>query len=155
MWGSLPFFGKFTGDGVLFLWDTDLSTQTGIGNIAISLQEICEDYTNQLVPKLDREMTKVPERLRVGIARGQILSIGEDKDFVGPCINMAARLHKLASLSFAVSRRGFDPREYLPGMKDDLLIKRIPVRGVGTSEPVIVLKEEFEGLSHEEKEMFI
>ncbi len=25
LWGSLPFFGKFTGDGALFLWDTDLS----------------------------------------------------------------------------------------------------------------------------------
>ena len=38
IWGSLPFFGKFTGDGVLFLWNTDLSGGgTGIGHIARKL----------------------------------------------------------------------------------------------------------------------
>jgi len=112
IWGSLPFFGKFTGDGALFLWDTDLSMgQSGIGNITISLRHICEQYQTEFHPKISKEIAKVPKKLRVGIARGQVLSIGDNNDFVGPCINMASRLQKLGSLSFAISRRGFNPKE--------------------------------------------
>ncbi|MBW2646947.1 MAG: hypothetical protein JRE23_12400 [Deltaproteobacteria bacterium] len=155
IWGSLPFFGKFTGDGVLFLWDTDLSGGvTGIGHIAWNLKDICEQYSDDLQPRLTDSLAKTPNRLRVGIARGQVLSVGDGNDFVGPCINMAARLQKLGSLSFAVSRRGFDPKICFKGRKKHLVLKKLPIRGVGEDEPVLLLKKEFDALSDEEKAKF-
>jgi class 3 adenylate cyclase len=155
IWGSLPFFGKFTGDGVLFLWDTDLSGGApGIGHIARKLKEICNKYSDDLQPRLAESLAKTPKRLRVGIARGQVLSIGDGNDFVGPCINMAARLQKLGSLSFAVSRRGFDPKECFKDFVKQLVLKKLPIRGVGEDEPVLLLKNEFEALSDEDKAQF-
>jgi len=83
------------------------------------------------------------------------MSVGEGKDFVGPCINMAARLQKLGSLSFVVSRRGIDPDKCFPQKKEGFVIKKIHIRGIGTEEPVIVLKEEFDSLTKEERALFI
>lgn len=155
LWGSLPFFGKFTGDGVLFLWNTDLSGgATGIGNIVLQLRIICSDYLTELYPILSKNLSKVPKRLRVGIARGQVMSVGENKDFVGPCINMAARLQKLGSLSFAVSRKGFDPDECFPSWKNAFVIKKIHIRGIGEEEPVILLAQEYNALNKKEKALF-
>lgn len=148
IWGTLPFFGKFTGDGVLFLWNTDLpGGLSAIGNIAISLKEICDDYLSKFRPTISHSLSKVPGRLRVGIARGQVISIGGGRDFVGPCINMASRLQKIGSLSFAVSRRGFKPDEcFAESWKDLLVQKKISIRGVGEEESVLVLKKEFNAL---------
>lgn len=155
LWGSLPFFGKFTGDGALFLWDTDLSGGlTGIGNIAWNLKKICEDYAENLQPRLAESCAKIPKRLRVGIARGQVLSVGDGNDFVGPCINMASRLQKLYSLSFAVSRRGFDPNKCFKHIKSQLVQKKLQIPGVGEDEPVLLLSKEFATLSEEEKAQF-
>lgn len=155
IWGSLPFFAKFTGDGVLFLWNTDLSGgPTGIGHIARNLSEICDDYLSDLQPRIAESFSKTPQRLRVGIARGQILSVGNGSDFVGPCINIAARLQKIASLSFAVSRRGFDPKECFKSIQKQLVVKKLPIRGVGDDEPVIIRKKEFNALSDDEKALF-
>lgn len=155
IWGSLPFFGKFTGDGVLFLWNTDLSRgMTGIGNIAWRLKGVCEDYVTDLQPRLTASLAKTPKRLRVGIARGQVLSVGEGNDFVGPCVNMAARLQKLGTLSFAVSRRGFDPKECFKNVERHFVVKKLGIRGVGEDEPVLLLKKEFAALSDEEKGQF-
>lgn len=155
IWGSLPFFGKFTGDGVLFLWDTDLSGgRTGIGHIARKLKEVCDEYSSDLQPQLAENLAKTPKRLRVGIARGQVLSVGDGNDFVGPCINMAVRLQKLGSLSFAVSRRGFDPKICFTTFEKHLVLKKLQIRGVGEDEPVLLLKEEFAALSDEEKARF-
>lgn len=155
IWGSLPFFGKFTGDGVLFLWDTDFSGGlTGIGHIARKLKEICDEYSDNLRARLTESLAKIPKRLRVGIARGQVLSVGDGNDFVGPCINMAARLQKLGSLSFVVSRRGFDPKVCFKSILKHLVLKKIPIRGVGEDEPVLLLKKEFTALSDEEKAKF-
>ena len=110
IWGSLPFFGKFTGDGAPFLWDTDLSgNDPGIGNIILRMVEITDLYLTEFYPRLQQHYSKVPRRLRVGIARGQVLSIGKGKDYVGPCINIASRIQKLSLLSFAASRRGINP----------------------------------------------
>ncbi len=157
IWGSLPFFGKFTGDGALFLWDTDLSRgQTGIGNIAVALKEICAKYSREFYPVICKDIAKVPKKLRVGIARGQVLSIGGDSDYVGPCINMSSRLQKLAQLSYVISRRGFDPRaSFSKEWQKEILIRRINVRGIGQNEPVIILKKEYQAMSKEDKKLFV
>ncbi len=155
LWSSLPFLGKFTGDGVLFLWDTDFSGGlTGIGNAAMNLKNICDDYSNYFQPQLAKSFSKTPKRLRVGIARGQVLSIGDGNDFVGPCINMAARLQKLYSLSFAVSRRGFDPVECFPTKRKLLVLKKLPIRGFSEDEPILLLRKEYDALSDEDKAQF-
>lgn len=156
LWSGLPFFGKFTGDGALFLFDIEsFPGPMGIGNSAVCLRNICNDYKKSFYPSLLSDFSKPPGRLRVGIARGHVLSIGEDKDFVGPCINMAARLQKVASLSFAMSRRGFDlNRHFGTNVGSKLIKKRFAIRGVGTAEPIYVIREEFDELSEEEKSLF-
>ena len=50
-------------------------------------------------------MSRVPLKLRCGIARGQIMSIGDASLFVGPCINVAARLQKLGKFSLPFKKR--------------------------------------------------
>jgi len=156
IWGSLPFMAKFTGDGVLFLWNTDLSGgATGIGNILLELRKVCKSYSTEFFPEISKHHAKVPRRLRVGIARGQIISVGDRSDFVGPCINMASRLQKLGSLSFAASRRGIDPSECFGKISaKEFLLKRVDIRGVGEEEVVLVLKDEFASLPKKESKLF-
>src|SRR5215217_2693774 len=44
LWSHLPFFGKFLGDGVLFIWDvTDMGGEAK-RNIVESFDVICNDY---------------------------------------------------------------------------------------------------------------
>jgi hypothetical protein len=157
VWGSLPFFSKFSGDGVMFLWDTghNVETYSSIGNIVALLKTICEDYINNFLPKIKNRVARPPLRLRCGIARGQIISIGNGKDFVGACINTASRLQKVSQLSFACSRRGFDPDKcFDESIKTWFIVKRVSIRGVGEDELILVLKEEFESLSSDEKKYF-
>ena len=142
LWAELPFFCKFLGDGVLFLWkiDTDkiaevdkkLSsdkvtnlTQEFICNIVATLCEICQSYQTFLK---EREMSYVdpPTRLRCGIARGDAFPLGGNRDFVGPCINIASRLQKFNELSFGVSARGIDDKYFGAGYQSDFLKKRYP-----------------------------
>lgn len=152
-WAPLPFFGKFLGDGVLFLWDTALILGPySIGNIALSLVNICKSYETVFVNNAATSYTNLPPRLRVGMARGQVLAIGGGTDFVGSCINMAARLQKLGSLSFAASRRGFDPQACLhPKAAGDFVVKKTAIRGIGNDERVVILKKELDALPPEEK----
>src|SRR5207248_701927 len=79
-----------------------------IRNIVFNLHIICEKYKAQFIPKVNRLVSKPPPSLRCGIARGQIISVGDGNDFVGSCINVASRLQKLSNLTFAISKRGFD-----------------------------------------------
>lgn len=151
IWGSLPFYAKFLGDGILFLWDTDLSGgDTGINNVVKRLRNITNRYANECFPKVSKHVSKPPSRLRCGIARGQIVTVGNGHDFVGPCLNIASRLQKVSTLSFAVSRRGID----LSKMKD-FILKKVELRGIGDQELIFVTKSEFEKLPTKEKRKFI
>ena len=142
LWYELPFFAKFLGDGVLFLWDDRSLTPEARVNVIEYMEAICDDYRRLLLPKLNRKFTKPPPKLRCGIARGQITSIGNGSDFVGPCINMASRLQKLeeGQFSFAATRKGFTPKG-----RSFRLIK-IRIRGMTNPELVYVLKREFKQL---------
>jgi len=156
LWGSLPFFGKFLGDGVLFLWDTEkLFGSKGLGNVVVGLREICEDYEDKFFKIASESYSEVPNRLRVGIARGQALAIGDGRDFVGPCINMASRLQKIASLPFALSRRGFDPeRCFHQDHQDDMMVTKTKIRGIGEGELIIIYRKDYEELSEDDKALF-
>lgn len=143
LWCPLPFFAKFLGDGVLFLWDTKSISKTDLGNIVVSLKAICDAYRKEFLPKVQDRFVKLPPRLRCGIARGQVVSVGEKADFVGPCINMAARLQKLEEYSFAFSRRGFDlKRNFHPVWEKRFVAKKIEIRGISDQEVVYVPAKE-------------
>lgn len=156
LWGKLPFFHKFMGDGVLFLWDVNDLYKTDIGNIVVNLLNVCKSYDDEFYPAVVKHFSQPPTKLRCGIARGQVIAIGNGEDFVGPCINMAARLQKLGSLTFAISRRGFDPVEYLnEEWHDTFIVKKTSIRGISKAELVCVVKEQFRKLPQGEKTDFI
>ena len=155
LWGKFPFFAKFTGDGILFLWNTSGLGQASMGNIIINLYKICRLYKKDFLPKQQKNFAHIPELLRCGISRGQVITIGGGKDFVGPCINVASRLQKVSQLSFAFSRKGFSNEECFGKVwRDQFIQKRIAVRGVSKDELVCICRDEFENLPDEEKAFF-
>jgi hypothetical protein len=154
LWGHLPFFAKFLGDGVLFLWDTRNLDPESLGNIVISLRSICLEYSEKFLPDIKKIVSKPPVKLRCGIARGQIISIGDGKDFVGPCINVAARLQKIGQFSFAFSKRGFNlKKSFAESYQAEFMLIKAPIRGVGDEELIFVNKVEFQGLPAKEKKV--
>ena len=96
-----------------------------------------------------------PPLLRCGIARGEVISIGKGRDFVGPCINAASRLQKVSQLSFAFPRKGFDPQDcFGETWQKQFIPKVINLRGIGEHELVLICASEFEALDDEEKKYF-
>lgn len=153
-YSELPFLAKFMGDGILFLWNTDNLDDSQIMNIVFSMYEICRKYKSAFYKNITKKIVSPPSKLRCGIARGAIYSIGNGNDFVGPCINMSARLQKLNSLTFAFSRRGLNPeinKSYAP----HFVTKLSDIRGIGSNELVCILKNEFDKLDKLNKDKFI
>ena len=153
-YADLPFLSKFMGDGVLFLWDTKDMDEDEITNIVVSMLEICEVYNSKFVSEIEYDIVDSPKKLRCGIARGTIYTVGNGNDFVGPCINVSARLQKLNNLGFCFSRRGIDPKFMAKSYKDKFEIKKVDIRGIGETELVCVLKDEYNKLSNEDKSKF-
>ena len=155
LWASLPFLAKFLGDGALFLWDTKNMGGAEMCNIVTSLWEICNLYIEQFYPIIRRLVVQPPKILRCGIARGMVVSVGNGEDYVGPCINTASRLQKLSSLTFCISRRGFDIEKHMPEeTAAKYILKSVALRGIGEDELVWIRKEEFVSLQDEEKTLF-
>ena len=126
----LPFFAKFLGDGVLFLWDTSDMSTAQIGNAVVLLRSVCGGYRTKFLKEQGKQFVRVPVRLRCGVARGQVTSICEGRDFVGPCINSAARLQKLGQLGFAFSGRGFSKTKYfIPKAASLFVLARVRCEG--------------------------
>ena len=153
-WSDLPFLSKYLGDGLLFLWDTKTMDPQNILNVIISMYEICQDYKNNFLPSISKSIVSPPTNLRCGIARGAIYSVGNGSDFVGPCINMSARLQSLHSLSFCFSRRGLNPEDMSELYSELFTTKKTDIRGIGTDELVCVVKSEFDKLNSTDKSKF-
>lgn len=153
-YSELPFLAKYLGDGVLFLWDVSNLSDTEILNIIVSMRAICEDYSKVFLPTIVKKVVSPPSRLRCGIARGAIYSVGDGNDFIGPCINMSARLQKLHSLTFCFSRRGINPDHFGANEKRRYTTKKVDIRGIGNDELVCILKHEFDALEAEDKKNF-
>jgi class 3 adenylate cyclase len=152
LWCKLPFYAKFLGDGVLFLWDMRDFDLDVLGNIVDGLSCICENYTQAFLPHVKKSVSRAPAKLRCGIARGRVISIGAGRDFVGPCINVAARLQKLGQFSFAFSKRGFDlDKHFSEDCRKLFVLIKSPIRGVGDEEFMFVLEREFKRLSPGER----
>lgn len=150
---SFPFFSKFMGDGVMFLFDTSsFNDSKGIHNIPVQMKEICELYLSDFFRNAVTKYPHIPAKLRCGIAQGSVQSLGND--YVGICINCSARLQKLDSFSFCFSLNGFDitkvgknPQKYLAILA--------PIRGIGEKELIGVLKSDYEKLSDDLKLKYI
>jgi class 3 adenylate cyclase len=152
--GPLPFYAKFLGDGVLFLWNISLSNNPSlvIGKIVSILRRICEDYKVTFVPSVGQSCNgEPPETLRCGVARGQIFSIAKDEEYIGPCINIAARIQKLKDFSFAFSNKTLDSDSCFGNQKEDFTKIRTEIRDVGEKELLYVLTQEFGELDGEEQ----
>ncbi len=152
---KLPFFAKFMGDGVLFLWDTESMDNDMLCNTVIGLRNICNKYNRNFVPEMAKRMSDVPRNLKCGVACGKVCSVGDGEDYVGPCINIASRLQKLSNLGFCFSIRGIDIEEgMVRETAQKYMVKRVPIRGIGRNELVVVRKPEFEKLSRRDKLIF-
>ena len=152
LWCPLPFFAKFVGDGVLFLWDKRSLSPKDIGNIVLALGNICDEYRETFLSSIKNKFTKPPSVLRCGIARGQIISIGDGRDFVGSCINVAARLQKVGQFSFAFSKRGFNlTTHFEKSAADYFTLIKMPIRGIGEEELIYVRKSDFDALTDKER----
>lgn len=156
LWARLPFYAKFMGDGVLFLWDTQhFASPSEYGNIVSAMDDICDAF-GKFRDQTAKEFARVPRQLRCGLARGQVIAVGDGADYVGPCINMAARLQKLGSLCFAFPRRGFNPeRCFDPETRSLYIPKRVAVRGIGEEEIIMIRQAEFEKLKPEDAGGFL
>ncbi|SEP42209.1 hypothetical protein [Mucilaginibacter sp. OK283] len=150
---DLPFFSKFLGDGILFLWNTKNMSDISITNVVVSMYEITQKYQTEFLPIISKSIAGPPPKLRCGVARGAVYSIGSD--FVGPCINMSARLQKLNNLSLCFSRKGINPENVNEMYKGFFLIKKVNIRGIGSNELVCVVKSEFDKLDKLEREKFV
>lgn len=155
LWAELPFLAKFMGDGALFLWDTRNMDEELICNVVAVLYDICDAYKNKFYVKERKKVSEPPQQLRCGIARGQVYSIGNGQDYVGPCINIASRLQKLSFLTFCFSRRGFDIKKHMDKFYHNKFIEKcVTIRGIGENELIWIDKKEFNQLPDEEKELF-
>jgi hypothetical protein len=94
LWAEFPIFAKFLGDGALLIWrlpNDEAKRDSVTGNIIYCLDEIRVAYP------IFKGNTKVrssylPNILRCGAARGEIIPLWKGSDFVSPCINLSARL---------------------------------------------------------------
>lgn len=157
IYGVLPFFIKFTGDGLLLLFDYEfIQGERGLGYLATGLYNLTWSYENEFLKKISQHFELIPQRLRCGVARGDVVELGGGTDFVGPCINLAARLQKLNGLRFAVSRKGMPPEKcWQVNERKDWLLKRIRLRGYSHDEIVLVDRDDFAGLPVEMRKLFV
>jgi len=149
LWGPLPFFVKFMGDGLLVLWDVSRADDNARRNIIVTAREICLRYVKEFYPHIEAIVSDPPPVLRCGLARGTVFSVGNRSDFVGSCINMAARLQKLPGATFAFNRRGINIDD--PGAAEffqkEIVVKRTAVRGIGEKELVCLPSFEYSVMS--------
>jgi hypothetical protein len=147
-----PFFSKYMGDGVLFLWDVSAMGNIRKRNIVFSCYEVCKQYQSQYYQQIRNSYSYAPKKLRCGIALGDVYSVG-DEDYFGACINLAARLQKFGTLSFAASKRGmdFEHNDDKSPYKDIFIIKEAIIRGIGEHELVYILKDEDKTLTKQDK----
>lgn len=151
LFNPLPFLVKFLGDGLLVLWDSTKMSNLVRRNVLTNAQIICQSYSDEFLPSIEARVVDPPSALRCGLARGTLYSVGDGNDYVGPCINMAARLQKLPGVKFAFNIRGF---EILEDEDDEfsaaIVIRRVAIRGIGDNELIAIPIEDFESMSDED-----
>ncbi|OGO41208.1 MAG: hypothetical protein A2137_03920 [Chloroflexi bacterium RBG_16_58_8] len=155
LWAGLPMMAKFLGDGLLLLWNSQKMTEGQICRLAAAFYEICAAYRTDFYPAMRMVVNKPPQVLRCGVSRGRVFTIGDGKDYVGHCINTASRLSHVGALSFCFPHRGFQVQEHMPAQYLSVFQPiHISIRGIGESELVWVVKDEYTKLAEKNREMF-
>jgi class 3 adenylate cyclase len=155
-WHDLPFLIKFMGDGLLVLWDIANLDFTAQGNIIVSSLVITQKYPADFLPKIKKIVVDPPNKLRCGITKGKVYSVGDGQDYVGQCINFASRLQKMPGATFAFSNRGIDLEEAFKNesVRARFIEKVIEARGIGENELVYILKDEFDAMDETDKQRY-
>jgi class 3 adenylate cyclase len=154
-WADLPMLVKYLGDGLLIVWNTARMSNDQACRLVTTLYNITKAYNQDFYPQINTVINKPPNILRCGVARGRVFSIGGGRDYVGHCINNAARLSHLDGLTFAFPHRGFQVKEDMPADYARLFIpKYVSIKGVGENEMIWVAKDEFERLPEDKKKQF-
>ena len=156
LWGPLPFFVKFTGEGMLVLWDMSAETDVIRRNVLATALAICTNYKKDFLPRLFGRVADPPPALRCALARSTVYSLGEGHDYAGACIVMAQRLHRLQGITYCFDSRGFylkdaDENDWI---KKDIVVKRVSQRGIGENELIGILRTEAKRLSLGERRQF-
>ncbi len=125
-------------------------------NVLVSLHDVCNRYRNSFLPQIRKKVVEPPTHLRCGIARGTVFSVGNGEDFVGSCINMAARIQKLPGTRFAFNRRGFDLESATMAkfFKEQVIVRLVSIRGIGENELIGIRKSEFDSMPPEDKKSY-
>jgi class 3 adenylate cyclase len=152
----LPDFAKFTGDGVLFLWELrDDLAPLHVCEIVEALRQVCDAYQWDFLDKIANYTANPPAGLRCGIAQGQVVSLGGGEDYVGPCLNLASRLAKLRKLSLVIAQKDKNLEKNMHrGNPDDFVKKKTKIDGIGKAEYIYLLKKEFDALPKKAKSKF-
>lgn len=152
----LPFFVKFMGDGLLVLWNTEKMRQKTLQNLVLHVSQICAKYREVVVPELKKMVSDPPSRLRCGIARGIVLSVGDSADYVGTCINMASRLQKLPGVTVVFNRRGFilEGPEANARVLERFVIRNTGIPGIGEGELLGMLKSDLADMTPDQAKLY-
>lgn len=157
VFGAFPIYAKFTGDGMMLVWKTsEIKKETGIGNIIFVLKNVLIRYKSEFISGKGKEFRDTPGKLRCGVSRGMVVELGKGRDYVGSCINIAARIQKLPGLDFAFSRTGLDPQKMFAGASKDIksmCCKVVNIRGIGDYH-VIVPTSSFDSLPPDQRELY-
>ena len=154
LYSPLPFLVKFMGDGLLVLWDAGQMTESNRRNVIASCDSICRDYRATFLVGIEEKVSDPPPALRCGVARGMVYSVGDGNDYVGSCINMAARLENLPGVTIAFNLRGFNLYGYTGYLRQAFVIKQVSVRGIGERELVGIRQADYDGMAPEDKAVF-
>jgi class 3 adenylate cyclase len=154
-WAELPRLAKFTGDGVMFLWDACSMDPRSVSSVACLTLTITTEYEVTFLPRISKDVSYAPRKLRCGVTRGKAFAVGNGDHYVGPCINIAARLQKTApGVTVTISRRGFRPEHWSPETASALTLKRFNIRGIGQDELVYIRRNEFDRLDSDARLLF-
>ncbi len=152
LYSPLPFFVKFMGDGLLVLWSASEMADPTRRMVLITAKGICEKYKSAFLNEIAKKVVEPPPILRCGVARGTVYSVGNGNDYVGSCINMAARIQKLPGTTFAVNIRGFVLDETTDKYYEDhFVIKKVKIRGIGNNELIAILRTDVDAMSAVDK----
>jgi hypothetical protein len=111
----LPIHRKFLGDGALYIWNLTTGSAEGSApfvkfliNRLWNLQSSFNLVNNSCSD--DIPVTDLPKSIRFGVAKGTIHELSvkgrQNKEYIGFCINLAARLQKYCDgLNFLASAR--------------------------------------------------
>jgi hypothetical protein len=152
VWHRLPFYAKFMGDGFLFLWNIENTGPISQKNIIQTCSNICCKYIDDFYPAIRKKVSDAPKKLRCGIVKGNVYTVGNGNDFIGPCINNASRLQKLPGISISFSNRGFIfDDEMSAEINQTWIEKKVFIRGIGDAELVYIMRKEYSKMTQDEK----